>query len=94
MTRLVRHIVFGRPRTATTTLTPSGASSDDVDMLALCVCHTFGETELLIPESTQDTSKARMFMKEIFFDGNVNNIDVIFPSTRSSGYPIQSTSAW
>jgi hypothetical protein len=61
----------------------STVNAQYADILSLSVRQAFGGTDLVIPESSLDTSKARMFMKEISSDGNVNTLDVIFPA-----YPI------
>jgi hypothetical protein len=50
------------------------------DILALSVRQAFGGTDVTIPEGSLDTTQARMFMKEISSDGNVNTLDVIFPA--------------
>jgi hypothetical protein len=61
----------------------STVNAQYADIISLSVRQAFGGTDLVIPESSLDTSKARMFMKEISSDGNVNTLDVIFPA-----YPI------
>ncbi|KAI0347134.1 DUF1793-domain-containing protein [Trametopsis cervina] len=58
-------------------------SSDYAAIAALSVRQAFGATELTISKNTDgsfNSSDIMMFMKEISSDGNVNTVDVIFPS--------------
>ncbi|KAI0796743.1 DUF1793-domain-containing protein [Abortiporus biennis] len=58
-------------------------SSDYASIVALSIRQGFGATEITISKDAQgnfNTSDVLMFMKEISSDGNVNTVDVIFPS--------------
>ncbi|KAG8872279.1 hypothetical protein FRB98_009705 [Tulasnella sp. 332] len=58
-------------------------SSDYADIVALSIRQAFGATELTISKDGSggwNTSDVMMFMKEISSSGNVNTVDVIFPS--------------
>ncbi|KAI0683606.1 DUF1793-domain-containing protein [Cytidiella melzeri] len=61
----------------------STVSADYAAVAALSVRQAFGATELTISKSSDasfNSSDIMMFMKEISSDGNVNTVDVIFPS--------------
>ncbi|KAI0052985.1 DUF1793-domain-containing protein [Auriscalpium vulgare] len=61
----------------------SKISSDYADIVYLSVRQTLGATELTVskaPTGQWNTSDVLMFMKEISSDGNVNTVDVVFPS--------------
>jgi hypothetical protein len=55
-------------------------SQEYADILALSVRQSFGAVELTIPESDHNTSDVLSFIKEISSDGNVNTLDIIFPT--------------
>ncbi|KAI0770848.1 DUF1793-domain-containing protein [Irpex lacteus] len=58
-------------------------STDYASIAALSVRQAFGATELTVSKNSAggfNTSDVLMFMKEISSDGNVNTVDVIFPS--------------
>ncbi|KAI9711265.1 MAG: hypothetical protein M1820_002252 [Bogoriella megaspora] len=61
------------------TTATSIAGSKYADILALSVRQIFGAIDVVIPNSSLDTSKATAFIKEISSDGNVNTVDIIFP---------------
>ncbi|KAI9741002.1 MAG: hypothetical protein M1834_002713 [Cirrosporium novae-zelandiae] len=50
------------------------------NIVTLSVRQSFGSMEFTIPENTHNTKDAMAFMKEISSDGNVNTLDVIFPT--------------
>ncbi|KAI0036801.1 hypothetical protein K488DRAFT_81789 [Vararia minispora EC-137] len=61
----------------------SKTSSDYAALVALSIRQAFGATEITIsknPDGSFNTDDVLMFMKEISSDGNVNTVDVIFPS--------------
>ncbi|KAK4549818.1 hypothetical protein LTR36_005119 [Oleoguttula mirabilis] len=51
------------------------------DIVALSARQAFGAIDITIPLDTLDTSDVMAFIKEISSDGNVNTIDVIFPTS-------------
>ncbi|KAH8120127.1 DUF1793-domain-containing protein [Phellopilus nigrolimitatus] len=58
-------------------------SSDYADVVALSIRQAFGATEITVsknPDGSFNSSDVLVFMKEISSDGNVNTVDVIFPS--------------
>ncbi|TCD60187.1 hypothetical protein EIP91_010601 [Steccherinum ochraceum] len=58
-------------------------SSDYASIVALSIRQVFGATELTVSRDSSgklNASDVLMFMKEISSDGNVNTVDVIFPS--------------
>ncbi|KAI1615217.1 hypothetical protein EDD37DRAFT_511796 [Exophiala viscosa] len=50
------------------------------DIIALSVRQSFGAVEITIPESDHDVTDTMAFIKEISSDGNVNTLDIIFPT--------------
>ncbi|KAJ5178726.1 hypothetical protein N7492_001936 [Penicillium capsulatum] len=58
----------------------SSYGSNYSDILALSVRQVYGGIEITIPNDSLDTGKARAFIKEISSDGNINTVDVIYPS--------------
>ncbi|KZT74313.1 DUF1793-domain-containing protein [Daedalea quercina L-15889] len=61
----------------------SSISSDYADWVALAVRQAFGAIEFTVSKDSSgnfNTSDIMVFMKEISSDGNVNTVDVIFPS--------------
>ncbi|KAK4940693.1 hypothetical protein LTR10_019203 [Elasticomyces elasticus] len=50
------------------------------DIVALSVRQSFGAVEITIPESDHDVTDSMAFIKEISSDGNVNTLDIIFPT--------------
>ncbi|KAM5543407.1 hypothetical protein V8D89_002658 [Ganoderma adspersum] len=58
-------------------------SADYAAVVALSIRQGFGATEITVSKNSDgsyDTSNTLMFMKEISSDGNVNTVDVIYPS--------------
>ncbi|THH32901.1 hypothetical protein EUX98_g1248 [Antrodiella citrinella] len=61
----------------------SAISADYVSIVALSIRQVFGAVELTVSKMGSgkfNTSDVMMFMKEISSDGNVNTVDVVFPS--------------
>ncbi|VDB85451.1 unnamed protein product [Peniophora sp. CBMAI 1063] len=61
----------------------SAISEDYAGIVALSMRQVFGATELTVAKNDDgsfDTADVLMFMKEISSDGNMNTVDVIFPS--------------
>ncbi|KAF7790090.1 hypothetical protein EIP86_001040 [Pleurotus ostreatoroseus] len=61
----------------------SKISTDYAAIVALSIRQAFGATEITISKNSNggfNTDDILMFMKEISSDGNVNTVDVIFPS--------------
>ncbi|KAI1794379.1 DUF1793-domain-containing protein [Ganoderma leucocontextum] len=61
----------------------SKISADYASVVALSIRQAFGATEITVSKNTDgsfDTSNTLMFMKEISSDGNVNTVDVIYPT--------------
>lgn len=61
----------------------SAISADYASIVALSIRQGFGATEITVSKDSSgkfNTSDVMMFMKEISSDGNVNTVDVIFPS--------------
>lgn len=58
----------------------SSYGSNYSDILALSVRQVYGGIELTIPNESLDTDKTRAFIKEISSDGNINTVDVIYPT--------------
>ncbi|KAB8293507.1 hypothetical protein EYC80_007813 [Monilinia laxa] len=55
------------------------AGTNYSDITTLSLRQVFGGIDLVIPNSTLDTSDVLAFVKEISSDGNVNTVDVIMP---------------
>ncbi|KAI9763028.1 MAG: hypothetical protein M4579_000091 [Chaenotheca gracillima] len=62
------------------TKSANAAGSNYSDITTLTVRQAFGAIDITIPQDTKDTGDAKIFMKEISSDGNVNTMDVIFPA--------------
>ncbi|KAL8829606.1 MAG: hypothetical protein Q9170_006092 [Blastenia crenularia] len=58
----------------------STAGANYSDIVTLSVRQAYGAADLTIPANTLDTSDLMLFLKEISSDGNVNTIDVIYPT--------------
>lgn len=58
----------------------ASSGSNYSDILALSVRQTFGGFDLTIPADTLSTTNPYAFIKEISSDGNMNTIDVIYPT--------------
>ncbi|KAK5127457.1 hypothetical protein LTR85_006796 [Meristemomyces frigidus] len=58
----------------------SVAGSNYSDILALSARQAFGAIDITIPADTLDTNDVMAFIKEISSDGNVNTVDVIYPT--------------
>ncbi|KAL8689069.1 MAG: hypothetical protein Q9218_005177, partial [Villophora microphyllina] len=56
------------------------AGTNYSDIVALSVRQAYGAADLTIPGDTLDTSDLMLFLKEISSDGNVNTVDVIYPT--------------
>ena len=50
------------------------------DIVTLSLRQAYGGIDLVIPEDTLNTNGLLAFVKEISSDGNVNTVDIIFPS--------------
>jgi hypothetical protein len=50
------------------------------EILAISVRQIFGGIDLTIPSDTLDTNDVMAFIKEISSDGNVNTVDIIYPT--------------
>ncbi|KAI9838479.1 MAG: hypothetical protein M1837_002471 [Sclerophora amabilis] len=50
------------------------------DITTISLRQAFGSIDITIPQDTKNTNDAKIFMKEISSDGNVNTMDVIFPA--------------
>ncbi|KAL8730104.1 MAG: hypothetical protein Q9166_004303 [cf. Caloplaca sp. 2 TL-2023] len=50
------------------------------DIVTLSVRQAYGGADLTIPADTLDTGDLMLFLKEISSDGNVNTVDVIYPT--------------
>lgn len=55
-------------------------STNYTDLLEQSVRQVYGAMELVIPTSTLDTSSVLAFLKEISSDGDIDTVDVIFPT--------------
>ncbi|KAL9025930.1 MAG: hypothetical protein Q9196_005323, partial [Gyalolechia fulgens] len=58
----------------------SAAGANYSDIVILSVRQAYGAADLTIPADTLDTSDVTLFLKEISSDGNVNTVDVIYPT--------------
>ncbi|KAI4242454.1 MAG: hypothetical protein L6R40_004008 [Gallowayella cf. fulva] len=58
----------------------SAAGTNYSDIVTLSVRQAFGGADLTIPADTLDTKDLMLFLKEISSDGNVNTVDVIYPT--------------
>ncbi|KAI4160954.1 MAG: hypothetical protein L6R39_000160, partial [Caloplaca ligustica] len=58
----------------------STAGANYSDIVTLSVRQAYGAADLTIPADTLDTSDLMLFLKEISSDGNVNTVDVIYPT--------------
>ncbi|KAI4128459.1 MAG: hypothetical protein LQ338_002732 [Usnochroma carphineum] len=58
----------------------SVAGANYSDIVTLSVRQAYGATDLTIPGDTLDTNNLMLFLKEISSDGNVNTVDVIYPT--------------
>ncbi|KAL8802820.1 MAG: hypothetical protein Q9182_003580 [Xanthomendoza sp. 2 TL-2023] len=58
----------------------SAAGANYSDIATLSVRQAYGASDLTIPADTLDTSDLMLFLKEISSDGNVNTVDVIYPT--------------
>ncbi|KAK2466302.1 hypothetical protein APHAL10511_001944 [Amanita phalloides] len=58
----------------------SAISSDYADIVALSVRQAFGAMEITVAKEVVNSSDVLIFLKEISSDGNVNTVDVIFPT--------------
>ncbi|KAK4964111.1 hypothetical protein LTR28_004048 [Elasticomyces elasticus] len=59
----------------------AAGGSNYTDILALSVRQAFGAIDITIPMATLDTNDVMVFMKEISSDGNVNTVDVMYPTS-------------
>ncbi|KAL9001934.1 MAG: hypothetical protein Q9188_005106, partial [Gyalolechia gomerana] len=58
----------------------SAAGANYSDIVTLSVRQAYGAADLTIPANTLDTNDVTLFLKEISSDGNVNTVDVIYPT--------------
>ncbi|KAL8779313.1 MAG: hypothetical protein Q9213_006993, partial [Squamulea squamosa] len=56
------------------------AGTNYSDIVTLSVRQAYGGTDLTIPAGTLNTDDVMLFLKEISSDGNVNTVDVIYPT--------------
>ncbi|KAL8936572.1 MAG: hypothetical protein Q9216_004857 [Gyalolechia sp. 2 TL-2023] len=58
----------------------SAAGANYSDIVTLSVRQAYGAADLTIPADTLDPNDVTLFLKEISSDGNVNTVDVIYPT--------------
>ncbi|KAI4188953.1 MAG: hypothetical protein L6R41_001797 [Letrouitia leprolyta] len=58
----------------------AAAGANYSDIVTLSVRQAYGAADLTVPADTLDTNDVTIFLKEISSDGNVNTVDVIYPT--------------
>ena len=58
----------------------STAGSNYSDILTLSVRQSYGASDITIPQDTLDTNSTLVFLKEISSDGDIQTVDVLFPT--------------